>query len=270
MVNWSYHFWVAMRRVKTKKLSDVIAEQLEGMILDGTFLSGQRLPSERVLAEQFDVSRPSLREAIQKLEARDLLDRKQGGGTFVKRRLSSIVNDPLIEMIASRPETQFDLLEFRHGLEGMSAYYATLRAEPDELEKLKIAYKSVQNTQQLSEGETQDFELQSEALTQFYLAMTEASHNVVLLHVIRGLLPILKENIQANLRALSVKPDAVAEINRLRHSIMTAITESDPVNARMASNTLLEFIEKTLLDINRQDTRMQRALRRIEVKKDEY
>lgn len=255
-----------MRRAKTKKLSDVVAEQLEGMILDGTFLSGQKLPSERELAEQFDVSRPSLREAIQKLEARDLLSRKQGGGTFVKRRLSSLVNDPLIEMIASRPETQFDLLEFRHGLEGMSAYYATLRAEPEELEKLKMAYQAVQETQQLDENESHDFMQQADALAHFYLAMTEASHNVVLLHVIRGLLPILKENIQANLQALSVRPDAVREINERRNNIMTAITDSDPENARMASNALLEFIEKTLLDINRQDTRMQRALRRIEVK----
>jgi GntR family transcriptional repressor for pyruvate dehydrogenase complex len=254
-----------MRRVKTKKLSDAIAEQLEGMILDGTFLSGQKLPSERLLAEQFDVSRPSLREAIQKLEARNLLDRKQGGGTFVKKRLSSIVNDPLIEMIASRPETQFDLLEFRHGLEGMSAYYATLRAEPHELEKLQQTYQKVQETQSLNQKAPQDFTLQAEALAHFYLAMTEASHNVVLLHVIRGLLPILKENIQANLQALAIKPDAVKEINQRRDSIMVAIAESDPVNARMASNALLEFIEQTLLDINRQDTRMQRALRRIEV-----
>ncbi|TDF39369.1 GntR family transcriptional regulator [Alteromonadaceae bacterium M269] len=255
-----------MRRVKTKKLSDVIAEQLEGMILDGTFLSGQKLPPERELAERFEVSRPSIREAIQKLEARDLLDRKQGGGTFVKGRISSIVNDPLIEMISSRPETQFDLLEFRHGLEGMAAYYATLRAGPEELEKLKITYEKVQQTQAADKESDPDFALHAEALVNFYLSMAEATHNAVLLHVIRGLAPILQENIQCNLQALSVKPDAVEEINRRRHQIVIAITESDAVSAKTASDELIEFIEKTLLDINRQDTRMQRALRRIEVK----
>ena len=53
-----------------KKLADVITEQLESMILDGSLLAGQRLPPERELAEQFQVSRPSLREAIGNLQAR--------------------------------------------------------------------------------------------------------------------------------------------------------------------------------------------------------
>jgi GntR family transcriptional repressor for pyruvate dehydrogenase complex len=72
-------------RQQRKKLSDVITEQLESMILDGTLLAGQKLPPERELALEFDVSRPSLREAIGNLQARGLVERKQGGGTFVNR-----------------------------------------------------------------------------------------------------------------------------------------------------------------------------------------
>ncbi len=58
------------QRVKPPKISDVIMAQLETMIVEGTLKPGQRLPSERDLAKQFDVSRPSLREAIQKLAAK--------------------------------------------------------------------------------------------------------------------------------------------------------------------------------------------------------
>ncbi len=47
-----------MRRVQSRKLSDDIMEQLESMILDGRLLAGQKLSSERTLAEQFAVSRP--------------------------------------------------------------------------------------------------------------------------------------------------------------------------------------------------------------------
>ena len=100
-----------------KKLSDVITEQLESMILDGSLLAGQQLPPERELAIQFDVSRPSLREAIGNLQARGLVERKQGGGTFVSRNLNAAITDPLMALISRRPETQFDLLEFRHALE---------------------------------------------------------------------------------------------------------------------------------------------------------
>ena len=108
-------------RQQRKKLSDVITEQLESMILDGTLLAGQKLPPERELALEFDVSRPSLREAIGNLQARGLVERKQGGGTFVNRNLNSAMTDPLMDLVSQRPETQFDLLEFRHALEGMAA-----------------------------------------------------------------------------------------------------------------------------------------------------
>ena len=97
-----------MQHVRTKKLSDEIMERIESMLIDGTFLSGQKMPSERELALKFAVSRPSVREAIQKLEAKGLVERKQGGGTFVKRRMNTLVTDPLMALLTTRPETQFD------------------------------------------------------------------------------------------------------------------------------------------------------------------
>ena len=73
--------------VKQAKLSDIILQQLETMILEGSLKPGQKLPAERELAKQFDVSRPSLREAIQKLEAKNLVTRRQGGGTYVSDKI---------------------------------------------------------------------------------------------------------------------------------------------------------------------------------------
>ena len=74
---------MAYSKIRQPKLSDVIEQQLEFLILEGTLRPGEKLPPERELAKQFDVSRPSLREAIQRLEAKGLLLRRQGGGTFV-------------------------------------------------------------------------------------------------------------------------------------------------------------------------------------------
>ena len=61
---------MTFERIQHTKLSDVIMARIEAMIVDCTLPAGQRLPAERDLAQQFSVSRPSLREAIQKLEAR--------------------------------------------------------------------------------------------------------------------------------------------------------------------------------------------------------
>ena len=240
-------------RQQRKKLSDVITEQLESMILDGTLLAGQKLPPERELALEFDVSRPSLREAIGNLQARGLVERKQGN-------LNSAMTDPLMDLVSQRPETQFDLLEFRHALEGMAAYYAALRGQPEDYEALKQALNDVP-TPKAHESKR----AQAEALGQFYIIMARASHNMVLLHVMSTMQSMLVDNIERNFDMLAAHPEAVEDIAKQRREIVEAIASRDPEAARQACNTHLAFIEKTLLTINQRDSRVQRALRRLEI-----
>jgi len=247
-------------RQQRKKLSDVITEQLESMILDGTLLAGQKLPPERELALEFDVSRPSLREAIGNLQARGLVERKQGGGTFVSPNLNAAMKDPLMDLVSQRPETQFDLLEFRHALEGMSAYYAALRGQPEDYDALKQALNELPTP-----GAKDSKRAQAEALGQFYITMARASHNMVLLHVMSTMQSMLVDNIERNLDMLAAHTEAVQDIAKQRREIVDAIASRDPEAARQACNTHLAFIEKTLLTINQRDTRVQRALRRLEI-----
>ncbi|MFT6898868.1 MAG: GntR family transcriptional repressor for pyruvate dehydrogenase complex [Paraglaciecola sp.] len=250
-----------MQQVRTKKLSDKIMEKLESLLIDGTFLAGQKLPSEREFALKFAVSRPSIREAIQKLEVKGLVERKQGGGTFVRQRINALVTDPLMALLTTRPETQFDLLEFRHALEGMAAYYAALRGQQSDYDALLSALDNLPH-----DPLGNDHRTEAAALVEFYLTMALATHNVVLLHVMRSLQALLKDNIQRNLEVLAAHPKAQTVINEQRRNIVQAILKRDPELARQASNEHLAYIEETLLNINRQDLRMQRALRRIEVK----
>lgn len=105
---------MAYQRIRQPKLSDVIEQELERLIVEGTLSPGQQLPPERELAKQFEVSRPSIREAIQRLEAKRLLTRRQGGGTFVSDRIWQSFSDPLLNLLSSHSETQLDLLEARH------------------------------------------------------------------------------------------------------------------------------------------------------------
>lgn len=243
-----------------KKLADVITEQLESMILDGSLLAGQKLPPERELAQQFDVSRPSLREAIGNLQARGLVERKQGGGTYVSRDLNAAMTDPLMALISKRPETQFDLLEFRHALEGMAAYYAALRGQPEDYAALEDALAGLPEP---APGESK--REQAQALGKFYIIMARASHNMVLLHVMSTMQSMLVDNIERNLDMLALHTDVSGDIARQRHEIVAAIASRDPEAARQACNAHLAFIEKTLLAINQRDSRVQRALRRLEI-----
>lgn len=195
---------MAYSKIRQPKLSDVIEQQLEFLILEGTLRPGEKLPPERELAKQFDVSRPSLREAIQRLEAKGLLLRRQGGGTFVQSSLWQSFSDPLVELLSDHPESQFDLLETRHALEGIAAYYAALRSTDEDKDRIRELHHAIELAQ-----ESGDLDAESEAVLQYQIAVTEAAHNVVLLHLLRCMEPMLAQNVRQNFELLYARREMV-------------------------------------------------------------
>ena len=154
-------------QIAPRRLADTIVEQLETMILEGTLQPGERLPPERVLSEQFGVSRPSLREAIQRLTAKGLLISRQGGGNYVTESLGGSFSDPLIPLLENRPDAQRDLLEFRRTLEADCAYYAALRATEVDRAHLKTAYEALQAC--YGSDRNRDLEAEGAADARFHL-----------------------------------------------------------------------------------------------------
>ncbi len=246
--------------IKQAKLSEVITERLESMIIDGTLAAGEKLLPERELASKFNVSRPSLREAIQNLQVKGLIERKQGGGTFVSQHLNHRLSDPLLALISTRPETQFDLLEFRHALEGMAAFYAALRGQPSDIENLENALAKLQNA-----DVEHNLEEEAQALGDFYFVMAKTSQNIVLVQIMQAMREMLVENVRQNLAMLRKGADVEPIIRQQREEIVAAIATGNPEQARNASQAHLAFIEQALLEINRQDAKVQRSLRRIVV-----
>ncbi|AVJ55149.1 pyruvate dehydrogenase complex transcriptional repressor PdhR [Idiomarina sp. OT37-5b] len=244
------------QQIKVTKISDQIVAEIEAMIVDGRFVAGQKLPSERDLAQQFNVSRQSLREAIQKLEAKGLVDRRQGGGTYVTDTLNDKVTTPLFELLAKHPESQFDLLEFRHALEGISSFYAALRGTDSDLDRIKLSINNI------IESQAGDIDAQVDALVSFYLRIAEASHNVVLLHVVMGMQELLAENIKQNLEILAQNPEVIEQLNQHRSQIAAAIIGGQPEQARDACHQHLSYIEQALLEMTKEQSRIQRSLRR--------
>lgn len=247
-----------LTRVQPTRLSDVIMQQLEGRIVDGTYAAGERLPSERELARQLDVSRPSLREAIQKLEAKGLVTRRQGGGTFVSGALHQKVTDPLFTLLAKNPEAHYDLLEFRHALEGVSSFYAAMRGTDADRARIQQAFDEATEATEIGPKE------QAQALMRFYVAITEASNNVVLLHLVRGMQDILMENMRQNLDVLNRRVEIRAQLHKHRTLIVAEIMAGQPERARDACHQHLAYIEATLLQLNREHQCFERSVRRSE------
>jgi len=248
-------------QVRQRRLSDDIVLQLEALILEGSQLGGERLPAERVLAERFGVSRPSLREAIQKLVARGLLVSRQGGGNYVAEQVGSTFSDPLLHLLEGHPGAQRDLLEFRHTLEGSCAYYAALRATPPDHQRLREAYDALQACYESGSPASQAEEGAADA--SFHLAIAEASHNAVLLHTIRGLFDLLKHNVVTNIGGLYLQRSETRERLREQHrQLFEAIIEGRAEDARECSQRHIDYVQEVLHEGGEEAKRLARAQRR--------
>ncbi|WP_027855098.1 pyruvate dehydrogenase complex transcriptional repressor PdhR [Marinobacterium litorale] len=251
---------MAYQSVKPPKLSDVIMQRIEEMIMEGTFKPGQRLPPERDLAQQFDVSRPSLREALQKLAAKGLLTSRQGGGTYVTETLGNGLVDPLLDLFRTHPEAQYDLLEFRHALEGVSAYYAALRSTAADRETIRARFEDLQRYHELKA-----FDKEVSADVEFHLAIAASTHNVVLLHMMRALFSLLHQHIGDNLQNIYPKSEMRERIHEQHGLLLDAICAGEPEAARKAAHDHLVYVEEALLEQGKENTRLERALRRADL-----
>ena len=248
-------------QVRQRRLSDDIVSQLETMILEGTLRAGERLPAERVLAEQFGVSRPSLREAIQKLAARGLLVSRQGGGNYVAESMGSTFSDPLLQLLENNPEVERDLLEFRHTLEASCAYYAAMRATDVDRARLKAAFDALQDcytrVDEVSRAE------EGAADASFHLAIAEASHNAVLLHTIRGLFDLLKRNVVTNIGGMYKQRSETRDMLIAQHrDLYLAIVEGRAQDAREVSSRHILYVQEVLEEVRQEVQRVARAERR--------
>ncbi|MCB1763468.1 MAG: FCD domain-containing protein [Gammaproteobacteria bacterium] len=228
------------------RISDQIAETLTTMIADGELKPGERLPAERTLASRLEVSRPSLREAIQKLNSKGLLKTRRGGGTYVREGIDSAFVDPLLALLQELPQSRFDVLEVRHALEGTAAYYAALRGTNSDKETIQRKFDTMIGKHGI--GDPMD---EARADAEFHLSIVEASHNLVLLHVMRALFTLLMNSISHNLEKLYTLPRVFQPLSNQHRRLMEAVLEGDPERARQAAQAHLVFVEESLQHLDR-------------------
>jgi GntR family transcriptional repressor for pyruvate dehydrogenase complex len=127
---------VPFKPIKPKRISDQIFDQLREFILRGQFKPGEKIMTERELSEALNVSRTSVRDAVNRLVALELLEHRQGQGTFV--RISGQSRDNPVALAMETPDASLaDLLEVRMGLECNAATYAAMRAEEGDIQFLE-------------------------------------------------------------------------------------------------------------------------------------
>lgn len=126
-----------MAEGRAAKLYEEIAAQMIAQIHDGTLKPGDRLPSERTLAEKYGVSRTAIREALRSMEMMGCVESRVGEGTFIKSPSLSNIVDPFSMVMSRNGKLDTDLIEVRLILETEVAAMAAQRRTEAQLDALK-------------------------------------------------------------------------------------------------------------------------------------
>lgn len=211
------------------RMPSQIAKELEVLIREGMWTPGERLPSERSLAERFRVSRATMREALRLLEASGLLEIRPGSGAMIRAPASAAGH-----LLAQRLDglNLRDLFEFRFIVEPEAAALAARRAVPDLLQELERVLRAQERSLEDPHGFlTEDME--------FHQLIAMTSGNAVLQEVIRVLNAGLR---QTRLRAMARVYDPVRTLEGHRR-IFQALLDGHEEEAREAMRWHLSEVE---------------------------
>jgi GntR family transcriptional regulator, transcriptional repressor for pyruvate dehydrogenase complex len=128
---------------KRTRLYENIIEQLIALIKEGTLRPGDKLPPERKLAEDLNVSRTAIREALRSLETMGYISSKVGGGTYINEITLGNVMNPFSAVLSQNKKLIVELLEVRMLLETEIARLAALRITPQKIQALQKAVEAM-------------------------------------------------------------------------------------------------------------------------------
>lgn len=207
-----------------------LAEQILALVTSGEFKAGDRLPSERALAERFMVSRTAVREAVIALEVQDLLEVRLGSGIYVREAQAAAT--PVYVAAGPGP---FELLRARRLLEGeIAAQAAELRKDSD-IDRLYAALAEMRDHRD-------DKRVNEAADLQFHQRIAEATGNGVLVQMVTALWTQLRGPIWSRLEAHFHTP-ALREASLSDHQkVLRAIATRDSAAARAAMHEHIDRV----------------------------
>lgn len=221
--------------VRRNKVYEEVARQIERLILK-KLQPGDKLPSERDLAEMLSVSRSSIRDAIRSLELMGMVEPRQGTGTIVREISADSLVNPLANALKRKEELIGELLDFRRMLEPPLAARAATHVSADEIAEMEEILE--RQEQKVSSGESAIAED-----SEFHYAIALASGNSVVLKVLDTLMDLLRDTRERSLQVDGRPPKSLAGHRR----ILSAMKKHDAVAAESAMRRHIEDVEEMVL-----------------------
>lgn len=212
-----------------------VVAQLRNLILEGHYAHEERLPAERNLAEEFNVSRGTIRTVLKNLEEQNLVARKVGSGTYVTHRELSNQHD--ISSITS----PLEMVEVRIAIEPQMVRLAISNASHRDLEELRKALRQCEECG----GDAEKF---ARADTAFHMALAHCSKNKLMYWVYERISEVRRYSQWRTMKAKLLTPDRIDYYNNQHRILYEAIASRDASEAVGIIKKHLYGVQDDLLD----------------------
>lgn len=208
-----------------------VFEQMKNQILSGAWQPGSKIPSENQLSKMLGVSRISIREALQKMAALDLLEARQGEGTFIREAGADQRMNPLIPLMLLGKNDINDVLEYRRIIETGIIALVVERATADDIEELHGLLQRMRKVQ----GTIEEF---AACDLEFHIALARMTRNPVIIKITSVIKDILSSSMADVVDVLGV------QLGLHYHAqILAAVRSGDK---KLAQKVMAEHIESTI------------------------
>lgn len=225
----------AFRPVPKVSVVDNIVGQIKSMMRDRRYGPGAKLPTERDLARQLGVSRPTVREALRTLEHMGVVDKHHGSGTKIAGSSEGILDLPFEFLLMLDRPSLLELNEARSGLEVYVAGVAAGRRTEEDLAVMEAALLEYKRT------------VSPEANIRFHQSIAAASHNRILERIMNS----LHEGIRTSIHTLQRVVDDRERSYRVHADVFHAIRRGDGAGARRAMARHMELNREHLSWLDR-------------------
>jgi len=241
-----------------RRLYEQIAQQLASAIASGDYEVGQRLPSERELAQKFSVSRPTVREAIIALELDELVEVRTGSGVYVTNR------EPPTGQVGVKDIGPFELLEARRAIEGEACALAATRMDDAQIAQLSELIVEMRN-----ENQHDDVVMSEDADRRFHELIASSTQNSGMVAAVQMLWDARMRSPQNRSMSRKVRARGVKPRIDEHTAIVRALKRRDPDAARAAMREHLSRVMEELLEVTEVEE-LERARAQVAEKRRRY
>ena len=222
--------------IKNTKVYEQVIDQIKDMIDKGTLKKGDKLPSERDLVEQLQVSRASIREALRALEVIGLIECRQGEGNFIKASFQDNLFEPLSIMFMLEGSNPEEIWELRKIMEVEAAGLAAKRITNEQLKELKELTQSFMNCE--------DEDINAEIDKQFHYKIAEYSGNVLIFNILRTVATLVDHFIKDARKLILVQQENKEILYSQHNEIYLSMEKHNSAIARKAMREHLDFANR--------------------------